>query len=330
MVRGGRRAAGSRLIKAPLLSLLLALTAGATVSQARQQEEKREPAASQNEAASAMSATANPTTWSGGASPVLELFPATVDSSPATTVSSNPHGISVRLNADGVSRIVYTDPGTTVGALLRQEDVALGDQDRCSASLSTRVKGGATIWVARIRKALTVDRAVLPYSTRRRYTADLGVGDVHVLTPGKAGEHVVTYHDIFRNGRRTERAVVSDRLTPPRTQVELMGVRGMTLASRGYFSGKRLVEMIATGYGPGENGRWGARTASGLRPGRGVVAVDPRFIPLGTRLYVEGYGYCVAGDTGGAIRGNRIDLGMDSYGEASDVGRRRVHVLILD
>ena len=104
----------------------------------------------------------------------------------------------------------------------------------------------------------------------------------------------------------------------------------MTLASRGFFAGRRIVEMVATGYGPGENGRWGAQTASGLKPGFGVVAVDPRFIPLGTRIYIEGYGYAVAGDTGGAIKGNRIDLGFDNYSTAQAVGRKKVRVLILN
>ena len=63
---------------------------------------------------------------------------------------------------------------------------------------------------------------------------------------------------------------------------------------------------------------------------RGVVAVDPDVIPLGTRLFIPGYGEAVAADTGGAIVGNRIDLVMDSYGEAMDFGRRDVTVYVLD
>jgi 3D (Asp-Asp-Asp) domain-containing protein len=61
-----------------------------------------------------------------------------------------------------------------------------------------------------------------------------------------------------------------------------------------------------------------------------VVAVDPKFIPLGTRLYVDGYGHAVAGDTGGAIKGAKIDLGFDSNAEAIRFGRRKVTVRILD
>ena len=73
-----------------------------------------------------------------------------------------------------------------------------------------------------------------------------------------------------------------------------------------------------------------------MRAQRGVVAVDPRVIPLGTRLYIETadgsyiYGNAVAGDTGGAIKGNKIDLFMNSYSECMQFGRRTVNVYILD
>ncbi|TMJ11900.1 MAG: hypothetical protein E6H02_06415 [Bacillati bacterium ANGP1] len=62
---------------------------------------------------------------------------------------------------------------------------------------------------------------------------------------------------------------------------------------------------------------------------RGVVAVDPSVIRLGTRLHVDGYGDAVAGDTGGAIRGYRIDLCFNTYEEAMQFGRRPVTVYIL-
>jgi 3D (Asp-Asp-Asp) domain-containing protein len=85
---------------------------------------------------------------------------------------------------------------------------------------------------------------------------------------------------------------------------------------------------VSTGKSPGQRG-YGI-TASGMRAGYGVVAVDPRVIPLGTRVYVPGYGAAVAGDTGSAIKGYRIDLGFATYGEAVNYGRRTVTVYVLD
>jgi len=72
----------------------------------------------------------------------------------------------------------------------------------------------------------------------------------------------------------------------------------------------------------------GYRTATGVWPSRGTVAVDPRVIPTGSKLWVEGYGEAVAADTGGDIQGQRIDLYMDSEHECLQWGRRKVEVKI--
>ena len=74
----------------------------------------------------------------------------------------------------------------------------------------------------------------------------------------------------------------------------------------------------------------GNRTATGTWPSRGTIAVDPTIIPLGTRLYVEGYGEGIAEDTGGAIQGHRIDLYMESEDECWTWGRRTVEVRIIE
>ena len=72
----------------------------------------------------------------------------------------------------------------------------------------------------------------------------------------------------------------------------------------------------------------GYRTATGTWPSRGTVATDPRVIPTGSKLWVEGYGEAVAADTGGAIKGQRIDLYMDTKHECLQWGRRKVEVQI--
>ena len=74
----------------------------------------------------------------------------------------------------------------------------------------------------------------------------------------------------------------------------------------------------------------GNRTASGTWPAVGTVAVDPKVIPLGTKLYIEGYGPAVALDTGGDIQGQIIDLYMDSYQECIEWGRRQVEVRVME
>ena len=91
---------------------------------------------------------------------------------------------------------------------------------------------------------------------------------------------------------------------------------------------KAVYTMEATAYIPSDGGGSGI-TASGIPAARGCVAVDTSVIPLGTRLFIPGYGIAIAADTGGAIYGNRVDLCMDTYGEAMAFGRRTVEVYVL-
>ena len=95
------------------------------------------------------------------------------------------------------------------------------------------------------------------------------------------------------------------------------------------FSYTAVMSMEATAYLPNDPGCTGI-TAIGIPATYGVVAVDPGIIPLGSRVYIPGYGEAIAADTGGAIYGYRIDLCMEDYYEAMDFGRRTVTVYLLD
>ena len=99
-------------------------------------------------------------------------------------------------------------------------------------------------------------------------------------------------------------------------------------AEEGVGSYQRRIVMDASAYTADDPGNSGF-TATGLRLRRGMVSVDPDVIPLGSQLYIEGYGYATAEDTGGSIVGNRIDLAMDSITEALNFGRREVVVYVL-
>ncbi len=250
---------------------------------------------------------------------------------PTTTQAAEAKPVTVTVTVDGETRKLIST-NRTVGDMLAEHKIELKKLDRCSCPLKTTLKEDMEITITRIRAELVTERTPLAFPTKETYTSGLPVGKRVVKQIGANGARVKVFRDVYKDDKRVSHVKHKETVVKPRQQVVAIGTRGMTLASRGYFSGRRIVEMHATGYGPGaaDNGRWANRTASGLRPGFGVVAVDPRFIPLGTRLYIEGYGYAVAGDTGGAIKGNRIDLGYDSYSEAKNVGRKKVRVLILN
>jgi 3D (Asp-Asp-Asp) domain-containing protein len=138
------------------------------------------------------------------------------------------------------------------------------------------------------------------------------------------------------DGTLRKRVLQTRVLRKPQTRVIAEGVGTYAaiaefarhgLEKTSYIASSAL-NMVATAYTAGCGGCTGY-TASGYRAGHGIVAVDPRVIPLGTKLYIPGYGFAIAGDTGGAIIGNRIDLGFDSLSDALQFGRRTVKVYTL-
>lgn len=92
---------------------------------------------------------------------------------------------------------------------------------------------------------------------------------------------------------------------------------------------KRVVRVEATAYSSMQPGM-SAYTATGTLCRRGVIATDPNFIPLGTRVFIPGYGYAVAEDTGGAIVGNIIDVAFDTIAECYEFGRQSIEIYIVD
>ena len=95
--------------------------------------------------------------------------------------------------------------------------------------------------------------------------------------------------------------------------------------------GRLLGTFEATAYTDDveSQGKWVGQTASGMKPQVGVIAVDHKVIPLGTKLYVEGYGNAIAGDVGSAIKGNRVDLFMETRENCMEFGRKNVKVWIV-
>lgn len=108
----------------------------------------------------------------------------------------------------------------------------------------------------------------------------------------------------------------------------------------GTFTFSKVIECSATAYegSSASNGKWAGKTATGRAPVYGIVAVDPSVIPLNSKLYVESadggqswiYGFCVAGDTGGAIKGRKVDLCYSTLDQCYQFGRRNCRVYVLN
>jgi 3D (Asp-Asp-Asp) domain-containing protein len=123
---------------------------------------------------------------------------------------------------------------------------------------------------------------------------------------------------------------LKDELNKEREKVKTLS----QVPSRGQVSGKKSFYVEASAYTALCNEGCTGITATGinLKDNRNakVIAVDPRIIPLGTKVYVEGYGYAVAGDTGGAIKGYKVDLHVPTTQKAMQWGRKTVKLTILN
>ena len=130
------------------------------------------------------------------------------------------------------------------------------------------------------------------------------------------------------NGYQTELAAETAVEAGMEIIVKTVPVKPVVQTERGAVQYDKCITMEASAYLPSDGGGSGI-TATGAVARHGIVAVDPRVIPLGTKVFIPGYGIAVAADTGGAIKGQRIDLCMESYHDAIQFGRRDISVYVL-
>lgn len=143
---------------------------------------------------------------------------------------------------------------------------------------------------------------------------------------GREGVVKRTFRITYKDGQPVDKELLKEERRAPEATLFLMSRSGFQ-TSRGGFGRGKVLSMLATGYHAMVTGT--GRTRMGYRADYGHVAVDPRVIPLGSLLYVEGYGMAIASDTGSAIKGNRIDLCFPDYGTAARYGHKRLKVHVL-
>jgi len=231
----------------------------------------------------------------------------------------------VEVQADGKEVRLQVLP-STVQAILSEAKITLAEKDLVKPELTAQITAAAPlITVSRIREEMVTRREVIGFRTEQKQDNNLEKGIRRVVTRGKEGVKEETLRLTYQDGKLVSKEIVGTKvIKEPVNQVVANGA--LQYASRGgrSFQFEKAVVVSATAYT-----YTGSRTATGTRTKVGTVAVDPRVIPLGSRLYVEGYGYARAEDTGGAIRGSRIDVFLETESEARRWGRRTVKVYVL-
>ena len=185
------------------------------------------------------------------------------------------------------------------------------------------------------KSEVKVSSKEIPYTTITEQTDSLTKGTTKVAQEGVNGVSKITEVTKYVNGEVADVSVTEEVISEPTDKIILEGTKEVpTVPGTETVEYSRVLTMNATAYcpcsiccGSYSNGY----TANGTKAGYGVAAVDTSVIPLGTKLYVEGYGYAIAADTGGAIKGNRIDLCYGSHQAAlnSGFGHTNVKVYIL-
>lgn len=242
----------------------------------------------------------------------------------------------------GLSRTVYSY-GETVENLIHRLGMELRPNDVLSLPLSTQTYSGMVLSIQQGALMEESYAVAIPFETVYCQDPSLPEGQEVVLIPGVEGELIRTDSVYYLNGEEQSRTEISSQIT--RQSVDALIAIGTKVdqpAQSGTFidaDGKELrylkkLTVKATAYSkydPGCNDY----TAAGTLARYGVVAVDPKLIPLGSKLYImtsDGqfiYGHASAEDTGGSIKGNRIDLCFDTTQQCNIFGRRECTVYVL-
>ncbi len=225
------------------------------------------------------------------------------------------------------SEVVITGK-PTVGELAASLGYGPG-KGRTEPVEATAVSPMLKVRIAQLTEKIVTRQEAVPSPVVRQPDGTLEKGFEEVIDYGAEGLKEATVKLRLEDGVETAAVTVKENvLVPPKPQILNVGTRETLQTSRGTVRFRQAYWMEATAYLPTDGGGHGI-TASGLPARTGIVAVDPRVIPLGTRLYVSGYGPALAADTGGAIIGHKIDLCMEDYHDAWSFGRRMVKVYVL-
>ncbi len=249
---------------------------------------------------------------------------------------------------NGGEKLTLNTYGVTVAELLESNGLALGENDNINAPLSSNTYDGMELTIDRMVIATETYTEEIPYETE--YVEDNKVlkGKEKTKVKGQKGEMTFTAEVTYLNGVEISRNVTSSEVTKepvnkviakgtktaPKGQVTVVDGTIVTPDGKTYTYSK-VMKVKATAYTHTDKG-CDKITATGTTVRWGTVAVDPRLIPYGTKMYIVSndgkfvYGLSAAEDCGGSIKGNRIDLYMPTTKQCLNFGIRNCTVYILD
>ncbi|EAG5529531.1 DUF348 domain-containing protein [Listeria monocytogenes] len=261
------------------------------------------------------------------------------------------NGLEVNINRaiqlslqNGAKKDTVWTTKTKVSDLLAEKNIKLDQDDRVSPAKDSNLKGKMTVEVTYVNSKAEKKNEQVKFETVYKEDDSLNKGVEKVVQEGKNGKKVVEYKVTFENGKEKKRDVIKENVTSNKTdKVVVRGTKEKVVATpvsnvstssatsssaSSTPSGGKTYKMESTAYSGGGTTAYGINLSA--NPGLKVIAVDPRIIPLGSKVWVEGYGEAIAGDTGGAIKGNIVDVYFPNESQCYSWGRRMVTVKVLN
>lgn len=224
----------------------------------------------------------------------------------------------------GEQTLEYKSYKQTVGEALKDLDISF-KKERVYPGIHEPLQKNMQVYILSDNEELHFSETSLDVPIKYEEDYDLNFGTESIKSEGKAGTVKVISKRIKNNdGSHSMQELARKILIEPEIKIIRKGMAMSVYTPEGYKRYTKKITAHATAYVATGN-----RTAIGLVPYEGIVAVDPRVIPFYTKMYIPGYGIAMAGDTGGDIIGNNIDLFFDDYHRAINWGRRDIDIYIL-
>lgn len=194
--------------------------------------------------------------------------------------------------------------------------------DEISPALDTIISDSIKVTIVKVETLNEVASEEIKFDTITEQDSSLDYGIEEIRQAGVLGEKEVTYKIVKKDGKEISRDIISSKvIKEPVNEIIAEGTARSVATRSGLQRYNDVIYCEATAYCTG------TVTATGMAPvynpdGLSTIAVDPRVIPLGSLVYVDGYGQAIAADTGGAIKGNIIDVYLNSYDAAISWGRK--------
>lgn len=272
----------------------------------------------------------------------------------STIVIDRAKGVTVK--ADGKEAVKYT-AAASVGEAIKELNLSLGGEDRVTPAMDTPVTEGLKVVITRVRTEVVESSHAVAFEVVEQKNADLAEGKSKVVKTGQEGQVVVRMAKVYEDGKLVNERVLEKTVSkqvvhqvvaigtkkpevktlsyngkPTAAEAVIVNLNGKSVKAKRKLSNVTLTaysaDFASTGKSKGDSGYGVTSSGAVVQEGR-TIAVDPKVIPIGWWVYIEGIGFRRAEDTGSAVKGKKIDVYYDSEKYANRFGTKKGYTVYV-